>query len=221
MRTGLGKQFDDQLFDLVPPILEPAGFKTARSKRAWRRRDEACDQIIVVEVDGRSASEGFLETWVSTGITFSWERPNEGGPLLAGRGYVHQFDRLAPRGTVYEKNNWRYEGHEGVLRSLAEFIARVVLPTLEEFRDPRAARDHHLQQGHLWDAIQLSAALGDAALARELVPAFASGVARFITYQNVTGPLSTATQALDLAAEHGATLPPGVEAKLRSHATER
>jgi len=88
-----------------------------------------------------------------------------------------------------------------------------------EFRDPGAVRDHHLRDGRLWEAIQLSAAIGDATLARALVPAFASGVARFLVYQNVTGPLSTATQALDLAAEHGAELPPRVEAKLRSHAT--
>jgi hypothetical protein len=96
MRSGLGEQLDQELFKLVPPILEPAGFKTARSKRAWRRTDDVCEQIVVVEVDGRSAREGFLEAFVSVGINIPWEKPNSHGPLLAGRPFKHQPDFLVP-----------------------------------------------------------------------------------------------------------------------------
>jgi hypothetical protein len=206
MRSGLGKQFDQDLFTHVPPILESVGFRTARSKRAWRRQDDVCEQIVVVEVDGRSASEGYLEVWLSVGINFPWEKPNPHGPLLAGRPFVHQPERLAPEG-AYSQLSWRYSGGPGFGRDVAKEIEKVTLPALQEFRDPRALRDHHLRRGNLFLAIELSDAVGDSSLARELVPAFVSGLVRFLKFQNVTGPTQTADLALRVARDHGVELP--------------
>jgi hypothetical protein len=219
VRTGLGEQFDQELFTHVPPILEPAGFRTARSKRAWRRKDDVCEQIVVVEVDGRSAREGYLEVWVSVGINFPWEKPNP-GPLLAGRPFMHQPERLAPEG-AYLQLDWRYTGQPGIGRAIAEHIEKVTLPALQEFRDPRALRDHHLRRGNLFLAIELSAAVGDSSLARELVPPFVSGLVRFIKFQNVAGPNQTADLALRVARNHGVDLPSDTADLLHRLSSER
>jgi hypothetical protein len=97
----------------------------------------------------------------------------------------------------------------------------VTLPALQEFRDPRALRDHHLGQGKLFLAIDLSAAVGDSRLARELVPPFVAGLVRFLKYQNVTGPDPTADMALRMAREHGVDLPPETAAMLHRLSSEQ
>lgn len=215
MRSGLGEQLDKELFEFVPPVLEPAGFKTSRSKRAWRRKDDFCEQIVVVEVDGRSARDGYLEAFVSVGINFPWDKPNTHGPLLAGRPFVHQPDRLVPAG-VYEQISWRCTDASFSVHGsgIAEHIEKVTLPALQEFRDPRALRDHHLGQGKLFLAIELSTAVGDTSLARELVPPFVAGLIRFLKYQKVVGPSPTADMALRVARDHGVDLPPETAAML-------
>ncbi|MEA2218786.1 MAG: hypothetical protein QOJ35_1412 [Solirubrobacteraceae bacterium] len=232
MRTGLAKVLDDLLFDVVPPILEPAGFKTVRSKRLWKRDDGRCAQAIAVYVDGRSARDGFLDIALEFGITYAFEA-DRAGPLIAGRGYVHQPERLMPdqsatpmwrfweQQTAVHRNGDSYADYRfsntypGLLREqLTTYLTSVVVPAVDRFRDPRSFRDYLLSQGNLHEAIRLSIAVGDLALTRELIPAQASYFVRLAGYRRGRAT-AYIKDLLELAGAHGAQLQPDDEAFLR------
>lgn len=184
-------------------MLEPIGFRPIKKPRTWQRTDHIVEQILAIEVDGRSAPEGYLELWVDVGLTYEWEQEQDAGWLLAGRHPVHAPGRLAP----YEQR-WRFTAYGLSSKpGLGEYLTTVVIPGLDRWRDPASLRNHYLAQGRIGSAIALSAAIGDADLARRLVPAVVEATIRRLQAGQPTQSPSAAGDALALAEDLNVKLP--------------
>lgn len=196
MRTGLGKALDRALGTFVPDLLEPSGFRPIKKPRTWQRTDDTVEQILAIEVDGRTARDGYMDLWVAVGLTYRWEQSPESGWVLAGRHPTHDPGRLAD----YE-HRWSFTS-AGVLAGkpgLADFLTTVALPALDRWRDPASLRNHYLSQGRLKGAIDLSAAIGDTDLARRLVPALVESTIRGLEMGQPTQSPATAGTTLATA----------------------
>ncbi len=187
MRTGLGKALDQALRAFVPDLLEPAGFRAIKKPRTWQRTDDVVDQILAIEVDGRSAPDGYMELYVTVGLTYQWEQEASSGWVLVGRHPCHNPGSLTDGG-----QSWRFTNAYGLTEkpSLSEYLTAVVLPALDRWRDPASMRNHYLSQGRLLDAIDLSVAIGDTDLARRLVPALVEAIVRSLRARSVS-PMAT------------------------------
>ena len=177
MRTGLGKALDQALRSFVPDLLEPVGFRPIKKPRSWQRSDHVVEQILSIEVDGRTAREGYMDLWVAVGLSYTWEPASDSGWVLAGRYPTHDPGRL-----VSHDQRWHFTGAGTTMGKpgLGEYLATVVVPALDRWRDPASLRNHYLAQGRLKDAIDLSTAIGDADLARRLVPALVESAVRWL-----------------------------------------
>lgn len=204
MRTGLGKALDQALRSFVPDLLEPAGFRPIKKPRSWQRTDHIAEQILSIEVDGRTAPEGYMELWVAVGLTYAWEQSPRSGWVLAGRHPTHDPGRL----TSYEQR-WRFTSAYGLTSKpgLDEFLTTVVIPALDRWSDPASLRNHYLAQGRLKDAIDLSAAIGDTDLARRLVPALVESAVRWLEEGQPTQSPSTTGRVLATADDLDVRLP--------------
>lgn len=203
MRTGLGKALDEALQSFVPDLLEPVGFRAINRPRTWQRTDDVVEQILAIEVDGRSAPDGYLELWVTVGLTYRWEQASELGWVLAGRHPRHGPGRLQDH-----EQRWRFTSAYGLTGkpALSEFLSAVAVPALDRWRDPASMRNHYLSTGRLKDAIDLSTAIGDTDLARRLVPALVESIVRRLQSGQPTQSPSMAGTALTIADDLGIQL---------------
>jgi hypothetical protein len=169
------------------------------------------EQILSIEVDGRTAPEGYMELWVAVGLTYEWEESPESGWVIAGRHPIHDPGRLASH-----EPRWRFTGAGKSMGKpgLGEFLGTVVIPALDRWRDPASLRNHYLSQGQLGGAIDLSVAIGDLDLARRLVPVLAEWVVRWLEAGQPTQSPGMAGRMLARADDLDVKLPAGDRAYL-------
>lgn len=204
MRTGLGKALDQELRSFVPDLLEPAGFRPIKKPRSWQRSDHIVEQILSIDVDGRSAPEGYMELTVAVGLTYAWEPTPEAGWVLAGRHPIHNPGRLSD----FEPR-WHFSGPGKSMGKpgIGEYLSTIVIPALDRWRDPASLRNHYLAEGRLGGAIDLSVAIGDADLARRLVPVLAEWAVRWLEGKQPTQSPSMAGRVLARADDLNVKLP--------------
>ena len=176
----LGKDLDKLLRGRVAALMEGAGFAAKRRPRSWLRTVEGTFQIVVIDVDTRSARDGYLRIEVGLGLRYPFDNPN--GPLqIEGEPVNWSAEGLVIEGIrtpVWEFRADDGYGHQGkILEEIADYVERVTLPAADRFVDPWRLLLHMMGPRDTWRTIDLALRLGQNELAALLTRAAGQKIA--------------------------------------------